>query len=194
MGPRGTRPREGLRPKSPQWLAGMRMEPPPSPARARGTRPPATAAADPPLEPPGEWAGAQGFTGWGKAFGSVMPISPSSGVAVWPRMVSPASFTRRTKLESSGARHSARAALPKASGSPPMAISRSLVRVGTPAKGASAATALPSSAARSKRVRTTAPRAGLSASIPAQAAASTSSRLTSPARISAASPRASWAR
>jgi hypothetical protein len=33
-------------------LAGMRIEPPPSPAYATGTMPLATAAADPPLEPP----------------------------------------------------------------------------------------------------------------------------------------------
>ena len=31
----------------------MRMDPPPSPPPARGTMPDATAAADPPLEPPG---------------------------------------------------------------------------------------------------------------------------------------------
>ena len=34
-------------------LAGMRIEPPPSPACATGTMPLATAAAEPPLEPPG---------------------------------------------------------------------------------------------------------------------------------------------
>ena len=33
-------------------LAGMRIEPPPSPACATGTMPLATAAAEPPLEPP----------------------------------------------------------------------------------------------------------------------------------------------
>ena len=38
---------------SPQNPAGMRIEPPPSPAVARMNRPPATAAADPPDEPPG---------------------------------------------------------------------------------------------------------------------------------------------
>ena len=37
-------------------LAGMRIDPPPSPACATGTIPLATAAADPPLEPPGVWS------------------------------------------------------------------------------------------------------------------------------------------
>ena len=33
--------------------AGMRMDPPPSDVLAQGTMPEATAAADPPLDPPG---------------------------------------------------------------------------------------------------------------------------------------------
>ena len=53
-GPWLTRPRVGLSPTSPHSLAGMRMEPPPSLACATGTRPAATAAADPPDEPPVE--------------------------------------------------------------------------------------------------------------------------------------------
>src|SRR4051812_16463655 len=55
------RPREGLMPKSPQEAAGMRIEPAPSPAEAIGTRPAATAEAEPPLEPPGVRWGFQGF-------------------------------------------------------------------------------------------------------------------------------------
>ena len=47
-------PRLGLRPNSPQQLAGIRIEPPPSEAWATGTMPAATAAAAPPLEPPVE--------------------------------------------------------------------------------------------------------------------------------------------
>ena len=52
-GPAGTRPRPAFSPNSPQQAAGMRMEPPPSLAAAHGTIPAATAAADPPDEPPG---------------------------------------------------------------------------------------------------------------------------------------------
>ena len=39
----------------------MRIEPPPSAAGAIGTRPAATAAAEPPLEPPGLRCGSQGL-------------------------------------------------------------------------------------------------------------------------------------
>src|SRR5690348_9022452 len=49
----GTRPREGLIPKRPQHEAGIRIEPPPSLPCASGASPAATAAAAPPLEPPG---------------------------------------------------------------------------------------------------------------------------------------------
>ena len=53
-GPWLTRPRVGLSPTSPHSLAGMRMEPPPSLACATATMPDATAAAEPPDEPPVE--------------------------------------------------------------------------------------------------------------------------------------------
>ncbi len=56
-----TRPRCGLRPKSPQNAAGIRIEPPPSPPRATGTMPDATAAAVPPLDPPGVNPGRHGL-------------------------------------------------------------------------------------------------------------------------------------
>ena len=48
------RPRVGFSPTRPQHDAGMRMEPPPSPACAAGTMPDATAAAEPPEDPPVE--------------------------------------------------------------------------------------------------------------------------------------------
>ena len=53
IGPSGLRARVGFRPTRPQHEAGMRIEPPPSLACAIGTMPAATAAAEPPLEPPG---------------------------------------------------------------------------------------------------------------------------------------------
>ena len=49
---RGRRPKVGLRPKTPQRPAGTLTEPLVSEPRASGTRPAATAAADPPDEPP----------------------------------------------------------------------------------------------------------------------------------------------
>ena len=60
-GPTGVLPLVGFNPTSPVKEAGIRMDPPPSLAPAIGTIPAATAAAAPPLEPPGEYAGFQGF-------------------------------------------------------------------------------------------------------------------------------------
>src|ERR1700731_4543318 len=48
----GTTPRPCLNPTMPLHAAGMRVEPPPSVATASGTRPAATATAEPPELPP----------------------------------------------------------------------------------------------------------------------------------------------
>src|SRR3954464_15486719 len=69
-----TRPRDGFRPNRPQQAAGMRMEPPASLPAALGTRPGATAAAAPPLEPPGTWARFQGLDVRPNSSGSVTPF------------------------------------------------------------------------------------------------------------------------
>jgi len=89
-GPSETRPREVFSPTMPHALAGMRIEPPPSFACAAGTIPDATAAADPPLEPPGERVTSQGFFVGPYASASLVAVSPNSGVAVLPRNTSPA--------------------------------------------------------------------------------------------------------
>src|SRR4051794_29434589 len=52
FGPRGIRPAVPFIPSRPQNPAGMRIDPPPSPPDAIVTRPPATAADEPPDEPP----------------------------------------------------------------------------------------------------------------------------------------------
>jgi hypothetical protein len=49
----GTSPCVGLKPTIPQQAAGMRIEPAESVPSAASQRPAASAAADPPLEPPG---------------------------------------------------------------------------------------------------------------------------------------------
>ena len=51
----------GFRPNTPQHDAGILIDPPPSFAWAAGSIPAATAAADPPLEPPGERVVSQGL-------------------------------------------------------------------------------------------------------------------------------------
>src|SRR5215469_8217914 len=58
---RGTRPREALSPTNPEKDAGIRVDPPPSDDMLIGTIPAATAAADPPDEPPGVRSRFQGL-------------------------------------------------------------------------------------------------------------------------------------
>ena len=60
-GPSDARPREGFSPNRPQQAAGIRIDPPPSLPAAIGTIPAATAAAAPPLEPPGVRLKSQGL-------------------------------------------------------------------------------------------------------------------------------------
>jgi hypothetical protein len=50
---RGTSPNVGFIPTTPVQTAGMRFDPPSSVPSAANARPPATATADPALEPPG---------------------------------------------------------------------------------------------------------------------------------------------
>src|SRR5580704_3770573 len=84
------RPRVGLRPTRPQHDAGIRMDPPPSLACAAGTMPEATAAAEPPDEPPVEWSVCHGLRVGPNRCGSVVGRMPSSGVLVLPQITKPA--------------------------------------------------------------------------------------------------------
>src|ERR1700733_4150302 len=58
---RETRPQVGISPGTPQNDAGWRIEPPVSVPSAATASPAATAAAEPPLEPPGTRSGSAGF-------------------------------------------------------------------------------------------------------------------------------------
>ena len=95
-GPIGLRPRLGFRPNRPHCAAGMRIEPPPSLPWAIGTIPAATAAADPPDEPPAVRSRFQGLRVGPVATGSVEMLIPSSEVAVRPKLTSPAARQRAT--------------------------------------------------------------------------------------------------
>src|SRR6476661_2418161 len=131
-----TRPREGLRPNRLQHDAGMRIEPPPSLPCATGARPPATAAAAPPLEPPGVRDVSQGLRQSPFNADSVMPIDPNSGVFVLPRITKPASRIRRTTAASVFGTCSANARQENVVRR--FAVSfRSLIEIGTPANGPS---------------------------------------------------------
>ena len=75
----------------------MRIDPPPSLPWATGTMPEATAAAEPPEDPPLECSIAQGLRVGPKATGSVVIEVPSSGVLVRPRTTKPARLSLPTR-------------------------------------------------------------------------------------------------
>src|SRR5690606_34813384 len=97
---RETRPYVGFRPTMPQSAAGCRMEPPVSDPRAAGTSRAATAAADPPLEPPGVRSGAQGFRERPNAEFSVDDPIANSSRFVLPTTTAPADSSLRTAVAS----------------------------------------------------------------------------------------------
>ncbi len=78
----------------------MRMDPPASDPVAMATMPPATAAAEPPLEPPGVREVFQGFLVVPKSRFLVNPVNPNSGVLVFPITMAPAALSRLTWVES----------------------------------------------------------------------------------------------
>ena len=85
-----TRPRLGFIPTSAQHAAGIRSDPPPSEPVAHGTIPDATAAADPPEEPPGVRVVSQGLRVTPFAAVAVHGKIISSGTLVIPIGIAPA--------------------------------------------------------------------------------------------------------
>ncbi len=86
----------------PHSAAGWRTEPPVSEPSATGTMRAATAAADPPEEPPGTRSVSQGFlTGPNAEFSFDEPIANSSQF-VLPTTTAPAAFSRSTTVASYG--------------------------------------------------------------------------------------------
>ena len=75
----------------------MRIEPPPSLPCASGTIPAATAAAEPPLDPPGVCARFHGLRVGPVKRGSVVGRIANSGRFVMPTITKPASRRRRTR-------------------------------------------------------------------------------------------------
>src|SRR5882757_9787721 len=137
IGPSEIRPWLGFRPTSPQHDAGMRIEPPPSLACANGTIPLATAAAEPPLEPPGDRLMSHGLWVAPHAIGSVVGTLPSSGLLVRPAITRPAARWRVTRVVSASAMNPAslNATLPLLIRCPAYEANRSLIRNGTPRNG-----------------------------------------------------------
>src|SRR5215472_8355003 len=178
-GPWLTLPRVGLRPTRPHSLAGILIDPPPSLACATGTMPAATAAADPPDEPPAEWPGFHGFLVAGKLIGSVVTVVPNSGTLVRPRTTNPAARNCSARYEVTGQRTSRSGPIPNASSSPATMAPMSLSRNGTPRNGPAGSSPLASSRAWSNLVLITASSCGLTFSILAIAASTSSAGLAS---------------
>src|SRR5581483_10926934 len=95
---RDTRPYVGLTPTTPHSAAGWRIEPPVSDPRANGAYPAATAAADPPLEPPGTRVGSRGLRVGPNAEFSVDDPMANSSRLVFAIPTPPASSTRVTAV------------------------------------------------------------------------------------------------
>ena len=102
-GPWEVRPRLVFSPTRPHSLAGMRIEPPPSLACPTGTIPEATAAAEPPLEPPVDRVTSHGLRVGPYASGSVVGRIPHSGVFVLPTNTNPARRNLAARYVSSSA-------------------------------------------------------------------------------------------
>src|SRR5262245_10560042 len=101
--PPDIRDRVGFMPNTPQHEAGTRIEPPLSLPFAIGTIRVATAAAAPPLEPPGVRSVSHGLRVGPSASGSVVGCNPNSGRLVLPQATRPAALYRRVSSPSAGA-------------------------------------------------------------------------------------------
>lgn len=78
----------------------MRIDPPPSLPVAIGSRPPATAAALPPDEPPGVRLGSHGLRVVPWIGVDVQLIPPNSGAVVWAASTAPLARSRLTEVAS----------------------------------------------------------------------------------------------
>ena len=126
---RGSAPRVGRRPTTPQWEAGTRTEPLVSVPSASATMPAATATADPPLDPPAIRVGSCGLC----TPGVIMP-SASSCVAVLPMITAPAATRASTTSALRSATRSSGRAAPRRVGRPATSMT-SLIATGRPCSG-----------------------------------------------------------
>src|SRR5262245_14528940 len=111
--------------------AGCFTEPPVSEPSAQGARPAATAAADPPEDPPGTRSGSQGFRVGPKAEFSVDEPIANSSMFVLPRKGRPARRHRDATVESKRGMYPARIFEPAVVSTPRVVI-RSFSAIGTP--------------------------------------------------------------
>src|SRR5437016_4618245 len=110
------------------------MEPPVSEPRPSGASPAATAAADPPLDPPGTRVGSWGLRVGPKAEFSVEEPMANSSRFVLPITIAPAARRRVTTVASYGGRQPSRMRDAQVVGTP--RVHRlSFSAIGTPARG-----------------------------------------------------------
>src|SRR5205823_10735693 len=95
-------------PTTPHSAAGWRIDPPVSDPNEAGTMPEATAAALPPLEPPGTREGSCGLRVGPNAEFSVDEPMANSSRFVLPTTIAPASRSRDTIVASYGGRQFSR--------------------------------------------------------------------------------------
>src|SRR5688572_13768860 len=120
-------------PTTPQHAAGWRIDPPVSDPMASCEKPAATAAALPPLLPPGTRDGSCGLRVGPKALFSVeLPMANSSRL-VLPTTTAPAATRRSTTVASYGGRHPSRIFELHVVGTPRVHM-LSLRATGTPAR------------------------------------------------------------
>src|SRR3989442_1040582 len=118
-------------PTTPQNAAGWRMLPPVSDPNAYGAIPAATAAADPPDEPPGTRERSHGLRVGSNAEFSVDEPIANSSMFVFPSATAPASKSRRTTVASYGETKFSSISEPHVVGAPRVA-NTSLIATGTP--------------------------------------------------------------
>ena len=130
----GTSPTVGFSPNTPQNEAGIRIEPAPSPPCAIPTTPAATAAAEPPDDPPAVRPWRHGLCAGPFTRFPDSPFQPYSDVVVLPTMTAPAARMRATSGESAPAISPWWTSDPMLVGTPATST-RSLMAIGMPASG-----------------------------------------------------------
>ncbi len=99
-GPFGMRPYVAFSPNRPLKPAGPRIDPPPSLPVAIGSKPPATAAAEPPDDPPGVRSRFQGLRVVPCSSVEVQLMPPNSGAVVCAARMAPEARSRSTDVSS----------------------------------------------------------------------------------------------
>src|SRR5450830_196054 len=92
----GTRPGDGRKPTTPHLAAGIRKEPPVSEPLHKGSRSVASAAAEPPDEPPALSSGLNGLPVAPQTVLRLLAPAPISGILVLPATIAPAARSLAT--------------------------------------------------------------------------------------------------